>query len=55
MCVCLSRQSTIRDSPNTFYSSSQSGLFMIININISKLQKNFQLNPRKFQKVIFYP
>ena len=51
MCVCLSRQSTMRDSPNTSYSSFQSGLFTIIDY---KLQKNIQLNPRKFQKVIFY-
>ena len=31
MCVCLSRQSTMRDSPNTSYSSFQSGLFTIFN------------------------
>ena len=31
MCVCLSRQCTMRDPPNTAYSSFQSGLFTIMN------------------------
>jgi hypothetical protein len=29
MCVCLSRQCTMRNSPNTSYSSFQSGLFTL--------------------------
>ena len=40
MCVCLSRQCTMRDSANTSYSSFQSGLFTIFNkLIIGKLQK----------------
>ena len=31
MCVCLFKQSTMRDFLSTSYSSFQSGLFMIIN------------------------